>query len=92
MPLTRGPRAHTVHQEGVNFTMLAPDGSAVPCHVERSALDALVGGMGQLLPTQQAPVFTARRPEIECVASRKYDCGQLKNGIAFVGFQDVGEA
>ena len=92
MPLTSGSRAHTVHEEGVNFTMLAPDGSPVPCHVELRALDALVGGRGQLLPDQQAPVFTARRPDIQRVASHKYDCGQLKKGIAFVGSRDLRDA
>ena len=72
--------------------MLAPDGSAVPCHVERAALDALVGGRGQLAPVQQAPVFTARRPEIENVASRKYDSGRLTNGIACVSLHDFADA
>lgn len=92
MPLTSGLRAHTVHEEGVNFTMLAPDGSLVPCHVERRALDALVGGTGQLSSHQQAPVFTARRPQIERVASEKYDCGQMNEGVALVSAQDLSDA
>lgn len=89
MPLARGPRAHTVHADGVNFTMTAPDGSPVPCRVELAALDALVGGRGCLSPEQQAPVFTARRPEIESVASDKYDCGELREGIALVSCRDL---
>jgi hypothetical protein len=62
------------------------------CSDQVSALDALVGGMGQLLPDQQAPAFTARRPDIERVASHKYDYGQLKKGIAFVDSRDLREA
>jgi hypothetical protein len=48
--------------------------------------------MGRLKPDQQAPVFTARRPEIECVASQKYDCGQLRNGVTVVGVRDLRDA
>jgi hypothetical protein len=69
MPLTNGPRAHTVHEDGVNFTMLAPDGSPVPYHVELRAMLWLAAWV---------PVFAARRPDIESVENHKYDCGQLK--------------
>ena len=92
MPLATGPRAHTVHENGVNFTMIAPDGVPVPCHVELTALDAFVGGRGHLSPEQQAPIFTARRPEIERVASDNYDRGRLTEGIALVSCRDLRDA
>ena len=72
--------------------MLAPDGSLVPCHVYWVALDALVGGRGELLLEQQAPVFTAMRPKIESVVSDKYDCRPLSEGTMFVSCQDLRDA
>jgi len=54
MPLQWPRGATRVNQEGVNFTMLALTAMrAVPVGVQRAR--CVVGGMGHMLPPQQAP-------------------------------------
>lgn len=91
MPLMSDPqRAAVMTDRGVAFAMF--DGATQqPCLITLEALqDMRTKYHADALETPEESVFAARRPEIEAIASRKYDSGRLSDdGLVEVRAQDI---
>ena len=75
MPLMRGRETIMMTMNGIKFLMA--DGSTeVPCRATPELLAERFGSNGE--PEDNERVFLLRRDEIEEVASRKYDAGEIE--------------
>jgi hypothetical protein len=85
MPLDRVTSEPVEGPSGVRFAMRHGSG-LIPCRVTAEALWHLTGGRYRL-PLE---AFAALRPEIEFLASEKYDVGLLDaDGGVTINFADV---
>jgi hypothetical protein len=93
MPLQRSPHSGCEpHVWGVDFWMVARDGTTIRCNVTRGALDTLLDDDGTLAQCAQRAVFEEARTQIEHVASQKYDCGHIEDGAIVVRPEDLVQA
>ena len=70
---------------GIDFLMMARDGKPIRCNVMRTALRETVREIRRRFPRdRQLSVFDVYREKLESVASQKYDCSLLEDGIVFV--------
>jgi hypothetical protein len=93
MPLLRWPPGGCEpHMWGINFLMMTRDGTTIRCEVTRGVLDKLLNDNGGLTELGQQGVFDEYRSQIENVASQKYDCGHVEDGVIVVRPEDVEKA
>ena len=92
MPLQRKLGLSRPGISGVEFMMMTPDGTSVPCNLTRDALGMLFKGPGGIAVVGQLAVFDQYRDKIEAVAGQKWDCSQLEEGRVIVTPEDLVKA
>ena len=93
MPLLRSPNgSFRPDPWGIEFPMLTRDGKPIRCRVMRCTLERLLGDPTPLPQDRQLAVFASCREKVESVASQKYDCSLLEDGIIIVRPEDVVKA
>jgi hypothetical protein len=88
MPLQRKLGSSRSGLLGVEFSMMAQEGTSIPCIVTRDSLRRLFGS-GGMATVGQLAVFDRWRDQIEAVASQKWDCSQVEDGRVFVRPEDL---
>ena len=89
MPLKRaeGPIASTGW--ALEFPMLSLQGEKLRCFVPITALKEIAR---RDTPIDPWSVFHDRRAAIESIASQKYDCGDVEDGLLVVRLKDMRDA
>ena len=89
MPLKRAEGQVTSTGSSLEFPMLSLKGEKLRCFVDTTALKEVARNNSPIDPWS---IFHDRRALLESIASQKYDCGDVDDGLVVVGLQDMRNA